>query len=59
MKLYLLFQVALYSGLLEECIIKDSEEIPLIPELYAVPGDRVREKNCSISSLHRICIGIH
>ena len=34
-------QVALYSDLLEECIIKDSEGTPIIPELYAVPGDRV------------------
>ena len=34
-------QINLYSKLLEDVIIKSEEGIPLIPEMYAVPNDRV------------------
>jgi hypothetical protein len=41
----LFLKVALYCSLLEDCIIKDSEGVQIIPELYAVPGDRVNSIN--------------
>jgi hypothetical protein len=39
------FKVSLYCSLLDECIIRDPEGLPIIPELYAVPADRVNSAN--------------
>ncbi|CAF2853682.1 unnamed protein product [Rotaria sp. Silwood2] len=50
-------QVALYCSLLEECIIKDPEGVQIIPELYAVPSDRVEDEKRDPHSTNRIPMG--
>ncbi|CAF0915912.1 unnamed protein product [Adineta steineri] len=50
-------QVQLYCGLLEECIFKDPEGIQIIPELYAVPGDKVEDEKRDPHSTNRIPMG--
>lgn len=42
------FQVTLYCNLLDECIIRDPENVAIIPELYAVPADKVNIDSVSL-----------
>ncbi|CAF0777069.1 unnamed protein product [Didymodactylos carnosus] len=50
-------QVELYHGLLEECVIRDSDDIPILPELYAVPASKVEEEKRDPHSKKRIPMG--
>ncbi|CAF3039481.1 unnamed protein product [Rotaria socialis] len=50
-------QVSNYCSLLEKCIIKDPEGVQIVPELYAVPPDRVEVEKNNPHSTDRIPMG--